>query len=129
MTFGTVDTNASCANTEGFCWTPIIVSSTVPVLDDSGTMGLESKSASYWASIGQPVYQLGLQTETVIQGHQLLQCGFQINNMKINVSAESRQPISAPLYKPASSWSNQTQLWPSEQYVSNDSRAYLVSAT
>lgn len=54
---GYVDNVTACTNHHEACWSPLIVSSTVPVVDASGTMGLESGSSTYWASVWPPILQ------------------------------------------------------------------------
>lgn len=86
---------------------PLIVSSTLPVIDSSGRMGIEP--STYWTSI---LPQIGQQSRDtiLIQGQQVLQCGIQITDTKIDVSAETRQPLIPYSSRISSSWSNQSWL-------------------
>lgn len=70
-------------------------------------MGIEP--STYWTSISPQIAQQSLDT-ILIQGQQVLQCGIQITDTKIDVSVETRQPLVPYSSRIASSWSNQSWL-------------------
>ncbi|GJE84277.1 hypothetical protein PsYK624_003530 [Phanerochaete sordida] len=87
--------------TPGECWAPIVVISTVAVLDDAGNSA--PGAAGGWAPV-EPVVIPGSDTAVLITAVQLLACNVQVTNMLVDVDVNTRTPVSVPPPPPSALW-------------------------
>ncbi|KIP03450.1 hypothetical protein PHLGIDRAFT_238213 [Phlebiopsis gigantea 11061_1 CR5-6] len=119
-------TGTDCDPTLFECVYPIIVSSTVPVVDASGTR----PAGTDWTSIQPQVAQADLSYSSshpwaIIPAVQLVACTVSVLDVYIDVSAETRLPVSYPSPPATAEWKNWT--WASNDSTVFDQKAAVAS--
>lgn len=117
------DENTETGYQPGSCWAPILILSTVAIVDASGAQ--PPVPGSPWVSIDPLVTVVPYPTAdpaVLISGVQLLACSVGITNTKTDVSVETRTPLSPPS-KPRTDtlWRNWT--WPDDLTLTDQLRA------
>ncbi|EKM52147.1 uncharacterized protein PHACADRAFT_151151 [Phanerochaete carnosa HHB-10118-sp] len=121
------DIEAGCSDSPlfyapGTCWAPIVILSTVTILDSDGNQA--SIQGGPWRPINPQVIvpPPNANPAVMITAIQLLACSVQITNAKIEVAVDTRTPVlNMPKLQPNTLWKNWT--WPDDPALTDQLRA------
>ncbi|KAJ7242139.1 hypothetical protein B0H12DRAFT_1236803 [Mycena haematopus] len=101
------------------CWAPIVIASTVSIVDSTGAEA--PSSGNPWVSTGAQVLQaLGnsdTATSVLMTSVQMVACGIEINYTTIDVSATTQQPLLPPARPSEVLWTSFS--WPKNSTISD----------